>query len=859
VRDAIHPQLNWSVVAPESGGMMADVVMEEAMPAPESRRMMKQSMEGGASSAMPTIRKDYRGPKVVAVDKAEAVDFRQENEIRSTVGIPRWQGRIYALQWDTSALQRAEPFDMVLMTPAMNLVFGFVSSLMLVLLFVATLGVNLRDVMSRLRGGRVSKQLGVSLLVLMPVLAWMPSAVQAEDYPPEYLLQQLAKEVNRPPACLPDCVSLDKLHVSLSADGLLTMRFLINSLDTVAAPLLEVPRGGIEFRAFVASDNGLRSLPLQRSGKTLLVSLTSGVHDVLLYAYASGKRLQLGLPLTVRQYGESVAGWQAAHVGRQGNWRSLSFRRISTQQQPEEGPKGLPRSQIPPFFAVTRELVLSDGLYIDTTVRRLSPMGSVETVVVPAWPQEVILQGSEQVARQGDVIKVVLNAGDSQLRFRSSLQFSEDELANYHGGVLRKIELPPAPPAQRTQWRFDYSSQWNVEVEGLPIIYEQTRSGENIKSLRPWPGESASILVSRVEPIPGATVAIQELTLALAPHAAAHGGPGGTLEIHAEIETTQAQTLLLEIPEATLNSVTINGRRVNNEASGTVRIPLDIGKAQVTIAGELIEGISGIYREPTVTFKSRDGETVAIYNALTEISMPQNRWVYRADGKGVGPDFLFWSILPPLVLLALALHFMKLGQINGLSWLLVMVGFTQANSFGLYIGIGMSMLFIGWLYLLKVREGLAPFEMSAFRFNALQIFLVVVTLAALLSMADGLFNGLLGHPKMQVAGNQSDAWFLRWFNDHGMPQASVLSLPLLYYRIVILLWAVWLSFIVLRWIKYGWHAFSSETLYRASTKQAAADSDAPGEQATNKSGSVINWLYVAVIAFLIFLAVKWFL
>ena len=857
VRDAIHPQLNWSANQQDDGDYASDVTMAtEAMPAPE--RVLREQLSSGAGMA---LSKNYSSAPRLVRDKAETKEFKQENEIRSTVGIPQWQGRVYFLQWDNSELQRAKPFKMVLLTPVLNLIFGFVSSAMLVILLMVAAGVNFRHVLERIRTRKGRAVVAPALILLVGIAGFSPGNLEAADFPSEELLQQLAKEVNQVPACLPDCVSLDKLHVTLSPEGKLSMRFLVDVIDSVAAPLLEVSGGGVEFRAFALRENGMKNLPLLHSGKNLLLKLEKGVHEVVLYANASAPEIQLGIPLSVRQYSESVTGWQPSHVRGRDAWQSLSFRLKSSTAEPagEVLPKGLPQSRVPAFFDVSRELKLSDGMYIDTTIRRLSPVGMVETAVIPAWPKELILQGSEQVSRQGDVINVVFRASDTSLKFRSSLQYSDDELKGYQGGVLRKIVLPPASAAQRTRWNLDYASQWEIAVEGLPVIYQQTRSGANTKSIRPWPGESATLLISRVEPIPGDTVAVQKLELVIAPHEVRHGGIGGTLEINADIETTQAQTLQLNVSDAVINQVMINGQRINNEASDSVRVPLDVGRARVQIAGELKSGLTGVYHEPKVSLKTPAGDKVDIYNATTEVTMPENRWVYRADGRGVGPDFLFWSILPPLLLVALALHFLKLGQINGISWLLVMIGFTQANSFGLYIGIGMSALFIGWLYLLKLRENMRPFDMSAFRFNSFQIILLLVTIASLLSMADGLFNGLLGHPKMQVAGNGSDAYFLRWFNDHGMPQASVMSLPLLYYRIVILVWAIWLSFIVLRWVKYGWKAFSSETLFRPRSKQAVEnDTNISGKTADKVNNSGGFWLYLVGGLLLFFVVFKWF-
>jgi hypothetical protein len=34
------------------------------------------------------------------------------------------------------------------------------------------------------------------------------------------------------------------------------------------------------------------------------------------------------------------------------------------------------------------------------------------------------------------------------------------------------------------------------------------------------------------------------------------------------------------------------------------------------------------------------------------------------------------------------------------------------------------------------------------------------------------------------------------------------------YRIVMLLWALWLSFVLLRWARWGWECFSAQGLWR---------------------------------------------
>ena len=119
-------------------------------------------------------------------------------------------------------------------------------------------------------------------------------------------------------------------------------------------------------------------------------------------------------------------------------------------------------------------------------------------------------------------------------------------------------------------------------------------------------------------------------------------------------------------------------------------------------------------------------------------------------------------------------------------------------------------------------------------------------------MANGLFNGLLGHPKMRVAGNGSNAWVLRWFSDHDMLRASVHSLPMLYYRLAILLWVIWLSFGVLRWV--AWQAFSAETLWRPLSASEPAK-DEIGERKKNVNRGLWRLAALAMVMFVIMLLV----
>ena len=76
---------------------------------------------------------------------------------------------------------------------------------------------------------------------------------------------------------------------------------------------------------------------------------------------------------------------------------------------------------------------------------------------------------------------------------------------------------------------------------------------------------------------------------------------------------------------------------------------------------------------------------------------------------------------------------------------------------------------------------------------------------------------------MHVLGHNSFGNTLNWFadgSDSVLPQASLFTVPLWIYKVLILGWALWLSFALLRWLPWVWQCFSSNGFWR---KKHSAD------------------------------------
>jgi hypothetical protein len=110
----------------------------------------------------------------------------------------------------------------------------------------------------------------------------------------------------------------------------------------------------------------------------------------------------------------------------------------------------------------------------------------------------------------------------------------------------------------------------------------------------------------------------------------------------------------------------------------------------------------------------------------------------------------------------------------------------------------------------------------------------MLTVVAVSALFGAVSNGLLGNPDMQIAGNGSSRWQLKWYQDRidsTIPQAWIVSVPVLAYRILMLAWSMWMAFALINWLKWGWECFSKGRLWmpakKAATKQTGAADGKP--------------------------------
>jgi hypothetical protein len=154
----------------------------------------------------------------------------------------------------------------------------------------------------------------------------------------------------------------------------------------------------------------------------------------------------------------------------------------------------------------------------------------------------------------------------------------------------------------------------------------------------------------------------------------------------------------------------------------------------------------------------------------------------------------------------------------------------------LLLGFGLSTLswFVfgltsAWLIVMKWREGWQPAGISRFRFNSTQILLALFTVIAIAILVfSGIRNGLLAHPDMSIH-NPEGSQGLWWFQDQvkgeiGTP--TVWSVPMWVYRALMLAWAGWMAFTLVRWLRWAFNAWKAGGLWRAKVRGYGADTEA---------------------------------
>ena len=728
--------------------------------------------------------------------------------VQTGPGMPSWRWRSVDLSWNGPTAGDLR-LKLWLVSPALALVLAVTSTLLTLVLLVKLAGGRAR------LPGVVTKGAAVALLAMFSLNASAEEQAAApQAFPPRALLEDLGERLRKPPECLPACASIPQMRLEVE-DGQLRLLLRVDAAEAVAAP---VPGGRGSWLPERAGDDQDKALPMRVADDgTLLLALPAGQHRIQLEGgLAGGERIELPLPLAPHRVDiGATAGWRVDGVAADGRPGSvLRLTRLASEQPNAE--LKLAGGALPPLLRVSRTLSIAADWSVETRIKRLSPGESPVTARVPLLPGEAVITPGRQVIDGAMVVD--LAPGQSDDVWMSTLQ------------PVERMELVAATdPRLSESWRLLVDPRWHLEREGIAPMAAQAGGGNEAPRWRPWPGERLLLTLSRPAGIEGATLTIDRSRYALTP-----GRRGSDAELELKLRSTRGGLHRLTLPEgAELISARRDGRELPLRQDGRhLDLPL-LPRAQTWILRWQVPTPAAMMIRPAAVDLAAAG-----VDASVEIFPAADRWVILTGGDGVGPAVLFWSLLAVMALLAAGLARTHLTPLGMRDWLLLGVGLSQAS---LWAGV----VVVGWLLALGLRHRLQQ-PRPRWRFNLIQIGLVLLTLAALAMLIAAVQQGLLGRPEMQIGGNGSHSGALRWYVDRSQgetPRVWVFSLPMIVYRGLMLAWALWLAFRLLAWLRWGWHGFSRPVLWREQafrwrcrkstrrrrppTKESAPKEDAP--------------------------------
>ena len=640
-------------------------------------------------------------------------------------------------------------------------------------------------------------------VLLLAVLGFGAPA-HAQNYPPADLLAQLRARAMEAPKCAPVCASAAEAQVAANGDSV-SVALEVHAGERIAVPLPN-DAAGAAVKSIQVDGVAEEAVARNETG-VLWLALGRGVHRVQIDYAASADKVALAFPLKPAHVLFQGKGWEAS---------GLSEERLLTETltlvRAHDSARGSPATgvqQFPPYVRVQRDLSLGLEWTVRTTVERIAPAQGGFTVDVPALPGEHV--SSTGIKVENGKIPAALGEGDASSGWESTLDRG-DTLALTAPALAERAEV----------WSIVVSPTWHVEFNGVPGVGPE--QGENANEFRrfefhPLPGETLSLHITRPAPAQGASRAIDAVSLITQA-----GQRASTHELAFRLRASQGGDQVVALPnDAEILGVVRDGQALNVRLlDGKLSLPIVPGTHNYDVRFRDASALGPHARTPELNL----GTPVA--NLALTLKMPADRWLLATFGPPVGPAVLYWGELIVMIALAWALSRTRRTRLRFHHWFLLGIGFSTFSWSALLI-------VVAWLFAFDWRARGAGSPVY-WRFNVMQIALVLLTIAALIALVSAIPQGLLGEPDMRVAGNGSSAQSLQWFSDHSaetLPQSSAISLPLWVYKVLMLAWALWLANALISWLRDGFTAWTRDGYWRAkpAVVPAAAATDVPAENA----------------------------
>lgn len=721
----------------------------------------------------------------VVIDDSASSNLKYDPNARIQTGPaqPEWDWNRVSCYWDgpVSADQQVRP---ILVSCTLNRMLTVLRISLLGLLTAILLG-NLKLRLPK------RKNAAMAAMALACMLGSNGSPAGAQDIPDAGTLKLLKERLAEPLDVFPNAAEIPSVELTLQGNRI-SMQAEVHAAAEVAAPL--PGRIPIWSPLSVTVDGEPAKYVCRRNGY-LWVVLPEGVHDVAVEALLGDvSEWEWTFLLKPRRVAIDAPDWNVDGLREDGiPEQQVLFSRI---QQELTDVAAYDRQDFAAIVVVDRYLETGLAWQLRTEVTRLSSSPKAVSLAVPLISGENVLSANMQV--NDGLIQMTLAAGQEKFVWQSEIPISGE------------INLRASDTEQWIErWHLVTSPVWNMTWTGLAPVLEPGQK-QLVPVWHPWPAEQTTLQFSQPQAVAGETLTVQRARQTTEIQSRQRSN-----RLTVDLKCSLGSDFILGLDaDAEVTSVTVGDRPIPIQREGEkLIVPVNPGRQVVQVAWNSESPLHMVTHAESVQMPIRAA------NITSTIDLPAHRWVLWTNGPTYGPAVRFWIFLVFALLGAIVLSRIQPSLLRSFEWILLAIGLTQVH-------IAAAIVVVVWLFLLAWRGSESPDSMHRVLFNLRQLLIVVMTVVSLCILILAVGSGLLGNPEMFIVGNGSYHTHLNWFQpqtDGEMPQPTVISISVWYYRLLMLLWALWLASALLRWLTTGWQHFTHGGAWRHRAVLSATD------------------------------------
>ena len=688
---------------------------------------------------------------------------------------PEWNWHSVNVRW-SGPVQPSEVVKLWLISPTIERI---VSVLRVTGIFIFAFGL--------LKGaGRFNMKSTTNVILLLCAFLFAPTESHA-DVPTNEMLKDLKTELTKPPECLPDCLGNSDTLISVTKTNL----DIKQKLQSSASLAVKLPTFTNAQLQSVRLDG--KSAILQRNEDQLYVWVPEGSHELNVQAHLLNSEVEVTFAYSPHNVRVIAQDWtfEGLTENRLPN-NLIKFEYV--EKNKDEPMSRFAATQIAPFAKVERVINFGLEWTVTTRVIRMAPENGAISLKVPLLAGEHVL--TEELVVEDNVAAVNIRPDDSELQWESKLDLTEQLqlIANTSSSYFET-------------WQFNPSSYWRVEFQGLPPIGATPSNVQNSWQpiFMPFPDEKLIASVHSLKPAEGTTLTFDRVNIQFQP-----GDRITRTNLSSDFRATRGGEHEITLPENSLiESVKMDGADIPRiDTHANPKLSFTPGKHHLEIKWKNDNTMSVWTSSLPVAFKQ------VVSNISIDWHVPADRWVLFVSGAKMGPAVLFWGTFVLVIAIGILLGKSKLTPVSTLSWIILGAGLSTTS---LWVGI----LIVAWFVLLQWR-GKNSHILAETPFNFMQLIIGFLTVVMAFSLVFSVPKSLLGMPDMGITGNGSYASDLKWYQDMAMdqlPQVWVISLPMWVYRVSMLVWALWLAFKFIDWLRWGWTQFTQNGSWKQPEKK----------------------------------------